>query len=70
MFKRFEILITERKASVAKIIRTYAHEPPKPGFFVDVYCSNQRFLIETGFLWVSPNNFTVGFGVGKNHPNL
>ncbi len=30
-------------------------ENPETWFLVDVYCSKQGFIVETGFLWVSPN---------------
>ena len=31
-------------------------ENPETRFLVDVYCSKQGFIVETGFLCVSPNN--------------
>ena len=32
---------------------------PETRFLVDVYCSKQRFIVETGFLCVSPNHIRI-----------
>jgi hypothetical protein len=36
--------------------RTYALSAVKPGFFVRIWLRNTRFLVETGFLCVSPGS--------------
>ena len=40
---------------------------PETRFLVDVYCSKQRFIVETGFLCVSPDiNKLVDFEMYEN----
>jgi hypothetical protein len=45
--------------SIFYMIRTYAPSAVKPGFFVRIWLRNRRFLVETGFLCLSPDGVAL-----------